>query len=129
MPRKKKNDTDTPSLSTTGTKLPKKQIPIDDVTGEENLQLKEMIKNQLADYVRKGKIKEQVVGELTNIIQEYLSCCMLLGYDFQGQPVTIVSVNNQQEADALGTMVNRFITSQRYGSPPDAMPPGGEPGL
>lgn len=99
------------------------KISTEEVTSDENYNLKNMIKQQLADYIRKNKIKDDTAALLTNMLQEYLSCCILLGYDFNGQPVSIISVNNQQDADALGTQLQRFITnSQGYGPPPGAPP-------
>jgi len=131
MTRRKKT-TDTPSLSTTSSKKhtgKKKSVPLnkktlkEEITSDENYVLKNMIKQQLGDYIRKNKIKDDTAALLSNMLQEYLSSCILLGYDFSGQPVNIISVNNQQDADALGTQLQRFITnSQGYGPPPGAPP-------
>lgn len=120
---KRKKTTSTPSLSTTSSK--RKKNPPDNVSADEAFTLKNMIKQQLGDYIRKNKIKDDTATLLTNMLQEYLSCCLVIGYDFQGQPMTIISVNNQQEADAIGTHLQRFITnsqSQSFG-PPGGFPP------
>ena len=95
-----------------------------DITDDEAASLQDMVNKQLAAYVRKNKIKDHAATLLANILQEYLSSCLVLGYDFSGRPVTIVSVNNQQDADALGTQINRFLMQSQgmNGGHPDEPP-------
>ena len=117
---KRKKSTTTPSLSTANEK------GREAVSKDEEFTLKNMIKEQLATHLRKNKIKDDTTAMLTSLLEEYLSCCIVLGYDFEGQPTTIISVNNQQDADALGTQLQRFITnSTGYGPPPGRLEPPG----
>ena len=46
---------------------------------------------------------------LSNVIDEYLDNFIILGYDYQGEAVQLISATNQQQSDALGTAVHRFI--------------------
>lgn len=127
MPRRKK-ETDTPSLSTksSGQKKSiknKKQLSDNAVTSTEQDELTNMVKQQLSEYIRKSKSNERVSTELSSVVQEYLSSFIILGYTFDGSPMNIVSVENQLDADAIGTLIHRFIAnSQRNNSPGDYPP-------
>jgi len=59
--------------------------------------------------------KRNTVNELDAMVstcQEFLKSFVILGYTFEGQPVQpIVFAHNQQEADALGSYLSKFIQS------------------
>jgi len=59
--------------------------------------------------------RRQTANELDAMIatcQEFLKSFVILGYTFEGQPVQpIVFARNQQEADALGSYLSKFIQS------------------
>jgi len=40
-----------------------------------------------------------------------LNSFILIGYNFDGKPVTLISAHNQQEADSLGALLNKFLLS------------------
>jgi hypothetical protein len=66
--------------------------------------------NKLNDKINKRKDVEAMV----HTIKEFLNCFIILGYNFEGEPVNIISANNQQEADSLATLVNKvFITNNQ----------------
>ena len=46
---------------------------------------------------------------LAAVIEEFLSSYIILGYSLDGSPIHIISAHNQQEADSLTTLVNKFI--------------------
>jgi hypothetical protein len=49
---------------------------------------------------------------LVSTCQEFLKSFIILGYDFGGNPVQpIVFAHNQQEADALGNYLSKFINT------------------
>jgi hypothetical protein len=122
---KRKKTTTSPPLSSRKQRATNKKVP-DSVTSDEAFNLKNMVKEQLASYIRKNKIKDETATLLTSMLQEYLSCCLVLGYDFNGQPVTIISVNNQQDADAIGTQLQRFLMNSQGLGPSSPMgPPDG----
>lgn len=49
---------------------------------------------------------------LVSTCQEFLKSFIILGYDFGGNPVQpIIFAHNQQEADALGNYLSKFINT------------------
>jgi hypothetical protein len=78
-----------------------------------NKEVKELTHNALVSFIRE-QLKERVNNKqdldvLNSQILEYLNSFILLGYNFNGEPVSMISAHNQQEADSLGTLVNKFI--------------------
>jgi len=78
-----------------------------------NKEVKELTHNALVSFVR-DQLKErannkQDLDVLNSQILEYLNSFILLGYNFNGEPISMISAHNQQEADSLGTLVNKFI--------------------
>jgi len=65
---------------------------------------------QLNNEKRKYEIDE--LGAMFATCQEFMQSFIILGYDLNGQPIQpIVHAHNQQEADALGTYLNKFLHS------------------
>ena len=132
MPSKKSSSSKSVSLSgdsvkKTPRRRKKKRVYKAEVTSlpdeldlMESEQIEAVIKEQLSKFVKKRKLDRKTVENLTTVIQEFLSCFILLGYNFNGEPMTVVSVENQQQADSLGTMLHRFVmnSSQFNGPPP-----------
>jgi len=52
---------------------------------------------------------------LTSVIDEYLENFLILGYDYEGESVQLISASNQQQSDALGTSVHRFLMQNLKG--------------
>ena len=48
---------------------------------------------------------------LSTTVEEYLASFIILGYTFDGEPVQCISAHNQQEADSLVTLINKFFHS------------------
>lgn len=59
---------------------------------------------------RENGIKRDLKN-LTSHVEEYLTSFIILGYTFNGEPVQCISAHNQQEADSLVTLVNKFFHS------------------
>jgi hypothetical protein len=83
----------------------------------EDERIESIIKEHLARFVKKKQLDEIEMENLTTLVQEFLSCFVLLGYDFKGDPITLVSVENQQQADSIGTLIHRFLTTTRFTPP------------
>ena len=49
------------------------------------------------------------LNALSNVVEEFLTSFIILGYTFDGDPVHCISAHNQQEADSLGALVNKFV--------------------
>lgn len=65
--------------------------------------------------VRNATYKKDILF-LSNILDEYLENFIVLGYDYQGEAVQLVSATNQQQSDALGTAVHRFLMNNSKGA-------------
>jgi len=81
-----------------------------------------LIRRALEHHLEYQAIKSQ--GErkdmelLGSIIEEYLDNYIILGYNYHGEQVQLISASNQQHADALGTCIHRFIMkSSAHGGP------------
>jgi len=87
----------------------------------ENKDVKELTHKALVSFLRE-QIKDKVASKkdidaLTSQILEFLNCCILLGYNIEGEPISMISAHNQQEADSLGALLNKFLyNSTRDGS-------------
>jgi hypothetical protein len=80
-----------------------------------NKEVKELTHKALVSFLRE-QLSEQAVQRkdidvLTAQILEFLNCFILIGYNFDGKPVTLISAHNQQEADSLGALLNKFLLS------------------
>jgi len=76
-------------------------------------EIKELTNKAIFNFLQ-GKLKERNakrkdIEALTNTILEFLNCFILLGYNEEGEPINIISAHNQQEADSLATLVNKFF--------------------
>jgi len=59
---------------------------------------------------RENSIKKDLKN-LSTQVEEYLTSFIILGYTFDGEPIQCVSAHNQQEADSLVTLINKFFHS------------------
>lgn len=79
----------------------------------ENKDVKELTHKALVSFL-KDQIKEKAnnkkdLDALSSQILEFLNSFILIGYNFNGEPISLISAHNQQEADSLGTLLNKFI--------------------
>lgn len=79
--------------------------------------------NELTSQAFLAFLKEQVherakakknLDSLNATILEFLNCFILIGYDDEGTPVKMISAHNQQEADSLATLLNKFFVNSNY---------------
>ena len=78
-----------------------------------NKEVKDLTHKALVSFLRE-QISEQTIQRkdievLTAQILEFLNSFILIGYNFEGKPVTLISAHNQQEADSLGALLNKFL--------------------
>lgn len=73
--------------------------------------LKETLQEQRIEAVRKVANNVQAI-ETT--LEEFLKSFVLLGYSFDGTPVTLVNAKTQQDADSLSTAVSRFFAKHYH---------------
>jgi len=83
----------------------------------ENKDVKHLTHKALVSFLRE-QIKDKAdskrdLDALNSQILEFLNCFILLGYNSEGEPISMISAHNQQEADSLGTLLNKFIFKQQ----------------
>ena len=95
-------------------KIPKEQNKTDEsFVPNSDASTKEMIQSALVAYL-KEKLNEKNSTRnnyeaLIGVVEEFFNSFILLGYTFEGQPVQYICAHNQQQADSLATLVNKFF--------------------
>ena len=79
----------------------------------ENKEIKELTHKALVSFLR-DQLEEKAANKkdldvLCAQINEFLNSFILIGYNLDGEPISMISAHNQQEADSLGTLLNKFI--------------------
>lgn len=74
---------------------------------------KEVIQNALVAFL-KEKMEEKSSSKknleaLVGVVEEFLNSFIILGYTFDGTPIQYICAHNQQQADSLATLVNKFF--------------------
>lgn len=79
----------------------------------ENKEVKELTHKALLSFLRdqisEKNSNKKDLDALNAQILEFLNSFILIGYNFNGEPITMISAHNQQEADSLGALLNKFI--------------------
>jgi hypothetical protein len=73
------------------------------------------LESHLHEYAIKKQDQKRNLEQLTSIIEEYLGSFVLLGYNYDGESVTLVSATTQQQSDSLSTLIQKFIVSSSGG--------------
>jgi hypothetical protein len=73
--------------------------------------------SHLVEYAEKKKHNKETLNDVSNLIQEHLNSFIILGYNYDGDPISHISAQTQQEADSLCTLINKFLMQNT--------PPGG----
>lgn len=76
---------------------------------QENELTNSSIIQHLQEKLKEKNSKKKDIEALVNTVQEFLNSFIILGYNFDGEPVNFISAHNQQEADSLATLVNKFF--------------------
>ena len=70
---------------------------------------KAMISSLQENLVNRENGIKKDLKNLSTQVEEYLTSFIILGYTFDGEPVQCISAHNQQEADSLVTLINKFF--------------------
>jgi hypothetical protein len=84
--------------------------------------LNALIKDALKQQATQGKermYKEECAQAVIAVLGEFLSSYMLIGYDFEGTPIRIISAKTGMDADALAHAVQRYIMMSHLGNDND----------
>ena len=65
--------------------------------------------SHLMEYAERKKDNKKTLNDVSNLIQEHLNTFIILGYNYEGDPISSVSANTQQDADSLCTLINKFL--------------------
>jgi len=99
---KDKSPNNKPSKSTRA----KKTTEIDSETKEI---IRKAMVSSLEEKLNNEKGIKKDLRALSSVIEEFLPSFIILGYTFEGEPVNCISARNQQEADSLVTLINKFF--------------------
>ena len=69
------------------------------------------LRSHLIEYADKKSKKKRALNDTLHLVNEHMSSFIVLGYDYNGNPVQCMNVNTQQEADSLCTLVHKFVAS------------------
>jgi hypothetical protein len=90
-----------------------KKGPNEQFTPNSDNTTKELIQHALVEFL-KEKMEEKNTSKknlesLIGVVEEFLNSFIILGYTFDGTPVQYICAHNQQQADSLATLVNKFF--------------------
>ena len=85
-------------------------------------QIRAALQIHLDEFVKRKNLSHEHIRTVNSFIEEYLSCFVLLGYTYDGNPVTVVNAKSPKDSDSLGAMIQRFLIMNT-----DVPPPG--PGM
>lgn len=94
-------------------KKPNKSTEDSDATLPTDEDTKRLLRGALASFLKdqideKNDSKKNIEA-LIGVVEEFLNSFIILGYTMDGVPVQYICAHNQQQADSLATLVNKFI--------------------
>ena len=84
----------------------------DDRNEEEEDPLRELLKEVLNSNIANKKQYEtqtELMGSVRAVVSEFLDSFIIVGYDFEGNPVATEGSSNTQQRDALETLFLRYF--------------------
>lgn len=103
--KKRKNDNDEGGDDSMKKKKEDKSQELDKI-------LKAALNNYLSSQASEISSKTRDIDALRATIEEFLNSYILLGYSPTGEPIHVISAHNQQEADSLSALLNKFLFNQ-----------------
>jgi len=77
------------------------------------------LEEHLIEHARKHDGKKKSLDEVNATLEEFLDSYIILGYDYTGEAVTLISANTQQQADSLSTLIQKFVVSSQNSNGPN----------
>lgn len=102
-----------------GKEKPKKKKIDPEAAKELDSILKSALNNYLAAQASAHSTRTKDIESLKAVIEEFLNCYIIIGYLPNGDPLNIISAHNQQEADSLSALLNKFLFNQQSGDDRD----------
>lgn len=76
-------------------------------------QIESLLKSAMEEYLTvQSNVKSEKAKSLSSLaalISEYLSAFIIIGYNVNREPISLVHATNQMDADALSAAINKFI--------------------
>lgn len=83
-------------------------------------QIQQALKANLDEYLKNRNLNQKQISSLNSLIEEHLSCFVLVGYTVDGEPLTLVNAQTQKDSDSLGTILQKVL--KKYQDPPGSQP-------
>ena len=99
-------------------KKPSRRSPKKSRSNRAESLIQKALQSHLEFQAEKRLLQEKDINLLESIIEEYLENFIILGYNYHGEPVQLVSATTQQQADSLGTSLHRFLIKNSIGGGP-----------
>jgi hypothetical protein len=99
----------------------KKSTPINQDNSLPDSEVAKVIRDALLIQLTNNDRRRENLDELHAMVstcQEFMKSFIILGYNFNGEPIQpVIFANNQQEADSLGAYLSKFIQSMNREMP------------
>jgi len=83
-------------------------------------QIQDALKANLDEYLKNRSLSQKQISSINSLIEEHLSCFVLVGYTVDGEPVTLINAQTQKDQDSLGTILQKVL--KKYSDPPNNLP-------
>lgn len=93
----------------------KKQSAEDELDDQYKKKITEAIEKNLEEYAKRRSLSQKQVSSIIGFVEEHLSCFLLIGYTFEGEPLTILNAPTSKDADSIAHLVQKFVS--RYSDP------------
>jgi hypothetical protein len=87
----------------------KPEKPKDESASSQDKLIQAALKSHLLDYADRKKSRKYNIEEVLSTTREFMDTFVVIGYDYDGDPISCISAATQQEQDALFTLVNKFM--------------------
>lgn len=67
------------------------------------------LRSHLLEYADKKSKRNRSLNDTLHLVNEHMSSFIIMGYDYNGNPLQCINVNTQQEADSLCSLVHKFV--------------------
>lgn len=86
-------------------------LPEDDPVydAEDTKVIRAALKSHLLDYADRKSVRKSNINEILDTTREFMDTFVVIGYNYDGEPISCISAITQQEQDALFTLVNKFM--------------------
>lgn len=85
-------------------------IDSEGIDGVDEDAFQEMLVEALRNVSKEKKYNRNCKIALSSTVEEFISSFILIGFDFNGDPVEIIKSKSSLETDALGMSLQKFVT-------------------